>query len=172
MFSYLITFHMNNGHSYRSVLLAEGLDEVKKKVHTILSNDNGLNHFEMKDNKNVFFTILFQNISCIEFEMLAAESILQFDDLVRLKDETLKIILEHFKNDVVLGISLVHSNKELVEKFLSCLPEKRSKIIKDIIKLELGKIKMNDVFQAQEEVIRLLTNLYNEKKIVIESIHE
>lgn len=163
MISYLITFHSNSGHIHRTVLLGDNLEGVKSQImDATISNENELNHFESYGNKHILFSINYSNITCIEYEELGAEPLLPFDKMNNLSVDTLTIVLDHFKNDLMLGIALVHSEKEFVSKFTSCLSDNRKKIVKDIIKLELGKIKMNDVIHAQGEVIDVLSKLHED----------
>lgn len=165
MFSYLITFHMNNSQSYRSIIIGSELEDVKRQVHEKMDANHCFYHFDMKDNKNITFTVIANNVSIIEYEMLAAEPILEFDSLYHLDEETIKIVLNHIPNFIVLSIALLHTKNELLTKFLSCMSDTRKKEAKKIIDLGLGKIKMDDVIQAQLQIVDLVTEL-NDKGLI------
>ena len=172
MFSYLVTFHMNNGHIYKTVLIEKTLEEVKEKVNDMLQERNPFAHFHLKDNKNVQFSVVYENISVIEFELLSAESILEFEELIQLKEEDIKLILSKVSNDFVIGIALLHAEPLFVDKCYACLPERRKQVISNIIKLELGKIKMTDVLQAQNEVLGVVEKLVEKGEIMIDGKDE
>lgn len=165
MFSYLVTFHMNNGQSYHTTLIGKDIQDVKSQVHEKMGSNNSYDHFNKKDNKNVAFTVIPQSTSIIEYELLAAEPIIEFDSLADLDEEVIKVVFDHIDNDFVLSISMLHTKERLVKKFLSCMSSKRRKDVKKITDIGLGKIKMDDVTQAQLQIVDLVTEL-NEKGLI------
>lgn len=167
MYSYLISFHLNSGICYQTVLLGSNLDEVINIVSEKLERKERLNVFEMKDKKNVSFSVIVENVACIEFEFLSSEPIIEFDKLYTLSDDVLKTVLEHFKNDYVIAVSLLYAEENIKTKFFNCLSSSRTKNVNDILKLGLGKIKGNDVTQAQLEVIETVTELHQNNIIKI-----
>lgn len=167
MFSYLITFHMNNGHTYETVLIGKSLEDIEEKVYEILHKKERFSHFFLKDNKNVYFIAVYENISIIEIELLSAEAIVEFKELINLTKEELSLILAQVNNDFVIGISLLHTEPAFINKFYESLPDRRKQVIADIIKLELGKIKMSDVLQAQNEILQVVEKLYEKGEIHI-----
>lgn len=159
---------MNNGISYKTNLLGEDLSSVKRIVFGHFNREDSFAHFRMKDKIDIDFTIILENVSCIEYELLSEEGIIEFEDFINIKEDTLKKILSEFKNNYRLGIALIHTDKELIDKIVNCLSDERKEILKDIIKMELGKIKMTDVQLAQKEIIELVNELNNSEKIKLE----
>lgn len=159
---------MNNGHTYQTVLIGRNLEEINERLNDLLSQQVDFPLFVLKDNKNVHFTVIHANVSVIEFELLSAEDVIDFHELAKLSQEDLTQVLSQVANDFIIGIALLHSEDSFIKRIYSCLPEHRKQMIANIIKLELGKIKMNDVLQAQNDILRVVEQLYEKREISLD----
>lgn len=167
MYSYLITFHMNNGHMYKTVLTGKNLEDLKENLNEQIRKKESFTHFILNNNKNIHFIAVYENISIIEIELLSTELVLEFKELTCLTKEELALVFSHVANDFIIGVSLLHVEASFVTKFYEALPERRKEVIANIIKLELGKIKMTDVLQAQNAILEVVEMLYEQGEIVI-----
>jgi len=169
MYVYLVTFHLNNGHSFEKLLEGNNLDHVKEQLHeSLFVVKDTLPHFKLKDKSEVYFTVFYENISCIEYELLHIQPKFHFDDLISVKEETLKAILTHVKNDFILAVSLLHTSEELRTFIHDCLPETRQTAIKNVNKVGLGRIKMDDVDEAKEKIVQIIMELEEQEIISLE----
>jgi flagellar motor switch protein FliG len=88
-----------------------------------------------------------------------------FEDLLQLEDRNFRDILQNVDNQMLIK-ALKTSSEEMKNKIFSNLSERASEMLKEDMEV-MGPIKLREVEEAQQEIIRTAKRLESEGKIVL-----
>ncbi len=89
----------------------------------------------------------------------------KFEDLMEVDDGAIVSILKEVSTDE-LKLALKAASEELKEKFFGNMSERAGMMLKEDLQI-MGPVKLKDVEQAQQAVIRVAKRLESEGKIVL-----
>ena len=89
----------------------------------------------------------------------------KFEDLLQVDDGAIVAILKEISTDE-LKLALKAASDDLKEKFFSNMSERAGMMLKEDLQI-MGPVKLKDVEQAQQAVIRVAKRLESEGKIVL-----
>jgi len=93
------------------------------------------------------------------------EQLFVFEDIVRLNDRTLQIILKELSSELLV-LSLRAADEEVKQKFFKNMSERAAGIVKEEMELS-GPVRLADVEKAQLELIKLIKGLEEAGKITL-----
>lgn len=88
-----------------------------------------------------------------------------FEDLVNIDNRAMQMILREIKNET-LTLSLKTASETVKDKILNNISERAKEIIKEDIEA-MGPVRLSDVEEAQQGIVRIALRLEEEGKIVI-----
>jgi len=88
-----------------------------------------------------------------------------FEDLLQVEDRNFRDILQNVDNQLLIK-ALKTSSEEMKNKIFGNLSERASEILKEDMEV-MGPIKLSEVEEAQQEIIKTAKSLESEGKIVI-----
>jgi flagellar motor switch protein FliG len=96
---------------------------------------------------------------------LIKEKMFVFEDLLQIEDKQFRDILQNVDNQILVK-ALRTSSEEMKNKIFSNLSERASEMLKEDMEV-LGPIKLKDVEEAQQEIIRMVKQLEAEGRIIL-----
>jgi flagellar motor switch protein FliG len=96
---------------------------------------------------------------------LIKEKMFVFEDLLQIEDKQFRDLLQNVDNQILVK-ALRTSSEEMKNKIFSNLSERASEMLKEDMEV-LGPIKLKDVEEAQQEIIRMVKQLEAEGRIVL-----
>jgi flagellar motor switch protein FliG len=88
-----------------------------------------------------------------------------FEDLLQIEDRNFRDILQNVDNQMLIK-ALKTSSEEMKNKIFSNLSERASEMLKEDMEV-MGPIKLREVEDAQQEIIKTAKRLESEGKIVL-----
>ena len=89
----------------------------------------------------------------------------KFEDLLNVDDSAIVAILKEISTDE-LKLALKASSEELKAKFFNNMSERAAQLLKEDLEV-MGPVRLKDVEQAQQAIIRVAKRLESEGKIVL-----
>jgi flagellar motor switch protein FliG len=103
-----------------------------------------------------------------EREELAEEirqSMFVFEDLIHLDDRSIRTLLKEISNDELI-LSLKTASEALADKIFSNVSQRASQMMKEDMEV-MGPVRLRDVEQAQQNILKTARRLEEEGKIVL-----
>jgi flagellar motor switch protein FliG len=88
-----------------------------------------------------------------------------FEDLLQVENRNFRDILQNVDNQVLIK-ALKTTSEEMKNKIFSNLSERASEMLKEDMEV-MGPVKLSEVEEAQQEIIRTAKRLESEGKIVL-----
>lgn len=153
---YRVKFYADAENSYKTVLRANSIEDVQSVVIDKLDSVYGI--FEVEGKHNRYFRPT--RYTFIEYELMFANSMINFEDISNLDVELLKKVINNITNDDIFAIAFNDVNEECVSRFYNAMPENRIKNIKHSIE-NLWELKDSEIAEARQMIINTTTELNN-----------
>jgi len=147
-----------------SILKTElaGLGSVSRKFDGVEALANILNEVDRNTEESVISHIEKEDSGIAE---LIRQKMFVFEDLLQIDDKSFREILQNVSNDIVVK-AIKTASSDLQEKIFGNLSERASEMLREDLEV-LGPVKLREVEEAQQQIIRIAKNLEAEGKIVM-----
>jgi flagellar motor switch protein FliG len=93
------------------------------------------------------------------------QSMFVFEDLINLDDRSIRALLKEVSNDELL-VALKTASENLAKKIFGNLSQRAAEMLREDMEV-MGPVKVKDVEQAQQNIIKTARRLEEEGKIVL-----
>jgi len=147
-----------------SILKTElsGIGTVSRKFDGIEALANILNEVDRNTEESIIAHIEKEDKGMAD---LIRQKMFVFEDLLLVNDKSFREILQNVGNDVVVK-AIKTASAELQKKIFGNLSERAAEMLREDLEV-LGPVKLRDVEEAQQYIIKIAKNLEAEGKIVI-----
>jgi len=139
-----------------------GIGTISRKFDGVEALANILNEVDRNTEESIIAYIEKEDGSMAE---LIRQKMFVFEDLLHVDTKSFREILQNVGNDVVVK-AIKTASGELQQKIFSNLSERAAEMLREDLEV-MGPVKLREVEEAQQQIIRVAKNLETEGKIVI-----
>ena len=93
------------------------------------------------------------------------QSMFLFEDLGHLDDRSVRALLKEISNDELI-LALKTASEDLADKIFSNVSQRAAQMMKEDMEV-MGPVKLSEVEEAQQEIIKIAKRLESEGRIVL-----
>lgn len=141
-----------------------GLGTVSRKFDGLETLANILNEVDRSTEESILSHLEKEDEDTAE---LIRQKMFVFGDLLQVDDKSFRELLQNVGNDTVVR-ALKTASEEMKEKIFSNLSERASEMLREDLEV-MGPVKLREVEEAQQSIVKIAKNLEAEGKIVLNS---
>ncbi|CAM4368264.1 LysR family transcriptional regulator [Bacillus manliponensis] len=156
---YRVTFILPNAIEQRTVLSANSLPELIRKVESIIADPNG--YFVNDKKNNCYFKVIKENISFIQYELLFSDKAIHVEKLKHIAPTVLHQLFQKIRSVEIYTLALLDVDEETKQIVLCEMDEQlRFQVEKELLKK--WEVSPTEIVEAQELLLDTLSSFIQE----------
>ncbi|AWC28308.1 MULTISPECIES: LysR family transcriptional regulator [Bacillus cereus group] len=156
---YRVTFISPSESEQRTVMTANSLPDLIRKVENIIADPNG--YFENDKKNNCYFKVMKENVTFIQYELLFSHKEIHMEKLKHIAPAIWQKLFQKVKDPELYALSLLDSDVETKEYIIAQMDlEFRIRVEKEIAKR--WETAPSEIVEAQEILLEELSSFIQE----------
>lgn len=153
---YRITFISPNEIEQRTIMLANSLPDLIRKVESVIADPNG--YFVNDKKNNCYFKVIKQNVTFIQYELLFSDKSIHIEKIKHVAPAVLQQLFQMVRSAEIYTLALLDIDEETKQFVLKEMDEQlRFKVEKDLKRK--WEVSPAEIAEAQEVLLDRLVSL-------------
>ncbi|MFD3445996.1 FliG C-terminal domain-containing protein [Microbacteriaceae bacterium 4G12] len=161
MNKYRITFISPHGLEQRTIMAANNLPDLMKKVENIIHDPAG--YFIHDKKNNCYFKVLKENIAYIQYELLFSDKEINIEKIKTLPITVLVDVCKQMQNEELYALALLEMDEETKDKLLHAMDHDLHTKVKQIMSQQQEASSM-EIYEAQDLLLDAIIQTIQQSK--------
>ncbi|MFX3622718.1 MAG: FliG C-terminal domain-containing protein [Ectobacillus sp.] len=153
---YRVTFYSPNGLEQRTIMTANSLPELIKKVEATI--DDPVGYFTNDKKNNCYFQVVKHNICYIQYDLLFSDREIHIEKIKELPSAVLQKLLQAVADSEIYALVLLEADQATKERLFSEMDPQFQKAVEQEMK-KWGDASPGEIYKAQEIVLEELIRI-------------
>ncbi|MEH6892033.1 LysR family transcriptional regulator [Bacillus sp. JJ864] len=156
---YRVTFISPSEIEQRTIMVANSLPDLIRKVESVIADPNG--YFVNDKKNNCYFQVVKQNVTFIQYELLFSDKAIHIEKVKHVAPVIMKKLFQTMRNPEIYGLALLDVDEETKSFLLAGMDDSlRVQVEKEI--MQKWEASPAEISGAQEVLLDTLVSLTNE----------
>ncbi|MGG2092760.1 FliG C-terminal domain-containing protein [Bacillus sp. S13(2024)] len=156
---YRVTFSSPNEMEQRTIMSANSLPNLIRKVESVMADPNG--YFINDKKNNCYFQVIKQNVTFIQYELLFSDKAVHIEKLKYVAPAVMRKLFQTVRSSEIYALALLDIDEETKALLLTEMDDHlRIQVEKELT--QKWEVTPAEISEAQEVLLNTLESLINE----------